>query len=346
MDNVTSSPPTGRGRATIEDVAAAAGVSVATVSRALRGLPNVAFSTREHVRRIADGLAYRADPAASRLAAGRSSAIAVAVPMLNGWYFSQVVAGAEAVCTEAGYDLIVLGVTGDAVRRTLLDSNASIHRRVDGLVVVDIALTDADVATLADSGLRVVTVGGSTDRFPSVGIDDVAVGDIATSHLVALGHRRIALVAGQPEDALHFHVPNLRRQGYVRALRRAGLVPEPRLEVGGDFSVIGGRDAMAALLELDDPPTAVFAMSDEMAFGALLAAKERGIDVPGDVSIVGVDDHDLALVVGLTTVRQVVPDHGSRAARLVVDQLRGVDLPIARHEGPIELVLRETTAKP
>ena len=346
MDEATSSPPIVRGRATIEDVAAAAGVSVATVSRALRGLPNVAYSTREHVRRIADDLSYRADPAASRLAAGRSSSIAVAVPMLNGWYFSQVVAGAEAVCTEAGYDLIVLGVTGDSVRRTLLDSTASIHRRVDGLVVVDIALSDPDVNALADRGLRIVTVGGSTGRFPSVGIDDVAVGDIATTHLLDLGHRRIALVAGQPEDALHFHVPNLRRAGYVRALRRCGVTPDPALEVGGDFSVIGGRDAMAELLDRDDPPTAVFAMSDEMAFGALLAAKERDIDVPGDVSVVGVDDHDLALVVGLTTVRQLVPDHGSRAARLIVDQLTGVDVPPTRHEGPIELVVRETTTKP
>jgi LacI family repressor for deo operon, udp, cdd, tsx, nupC, and nupG len=348
MDQTTTAPAR-RDRATIEDVAAAAGVSVATVSRALRGLPNVAFSTREHVRRIADDLAYRADPAASRLATGRSRSIAVAVPMLNGWYFSQVIAGAEAVFTETGYDMIVLGVTGAAARSALLDSTASIHRRVDGLIVVDIPLSQNDVETLHDRGQRVVTIGATTTRFPSVGIDDVAVGELATRHLVELGHRRIGLIAGQPEDPLGFHVPDLRRAGYELALAAAGIPIDPALQLGGNFSVVGGRDAMAALLELAHPPTAVFAMSDEMAFGAMLALRQAGRSTPDDVALVGVDDHDLAMVVGLTTVRQAVADHGSRAARLIVAQLDGApDRTVApmRSEGAIELVVRETSLKP
>ncbi|MCU1359262.1 MAG: putative LacI family transcriptional regulator, partial [Ilumatobacteraceae bacterium] len=151
-------------------MAAAAGVSVATVSRALRNLPNVAPATRQRVAAIADQMSYRADPAASRLATGRSRSIAVAVPLLNGWYFSQVVAGAEAICATTGYDMIVVGVSTGAARRSIVDEAASIHRRVDGVIFIDIHLPIDDVDGLADKGLRVVTIGESTHRFPSVGI--------------------------------------------------------------------------------------------------------------------------------------------------------------------------------
>jgi LacI family repressor for deo operon, udp, cdd, tsx, nupC, and nupG len=335
-----------RGRATIEDVAAAAGVSVATVSRALRGLPNVASTTRDRVAAIAEQMSYRADPAASRLATGRSRSIAVAVPLLNGWYFSQVVAGAEAICATTGYDMIVVGVSTGAARRSIVDEAASIHRRVDGVIFVDIHLPAEDVDGLADKGLRVVTIGESTHRFPSVGIDDVEVGDVGTSHLIGLGHRRIGLIDENPTDAHGYIVPSLRRTGYRRALARAGIQPEPRLQAPGSFSMLGGRAAMHVLMETADPPTAVFSMSDEMAFGALLALRDRGRSAPHDLSIVGVDDHDLSLVVGLTTVRQSVSDHGSRAARLLIDELEGAPVEVVRHDGAIELIERETCSKP
>ena len=133
---------TRRERATIEDVAAAASVSVATVSRALRGLPNVAGPTRERIEKIAAELSYRADPAASRLAAGRSRAVAVAVPLLDGWYFSHVVAGVEAVFAEAGYDTIIVGIGAQGEGRHVLEVAGPIYRRVDGLICVDVSLTD------------------------------------------------------------------------------------------------------------------------------------------------------------------------------------------------------------
>lgn len=335
-----------RRRATIEDVAVAAGVSVATVSRAIRGLPNVAISTRERVAKVADELSYRADPAASRLATGRSQSVGVAVPLLNYWYFSQVVSGAEAVLAAEGYDMIVMGVAGTEARRSLFDEATSIHRRVDGLVFVDVPVGDADAERLASRGLAVVTVGNRTDRFPSIGIDDVAVGEIATRHLLELGHTRIGVIGGQTNGPLDFHVPDLRRLGYERALEAAGLDIDPTLEVVGNFSVLGGREAADSLFALADPPSAIFAMSDEMAFGALLCAREHGLDVPGDVSIVGVDDHDVSVVVGLTTVRQPVADHGARAARLIIEQLTGRDAAPERVERPVELVVRATTAPP
>jgi LacI family repressor for deo operon, udp, cdd, tsx, nupC, and nupG len=340
--NVTSGR---RDRVTIEDVAASAGVSVATVSRALRGLPNVAIHTRERIEKIAAELDYRADPAASRLAAGRSRAIAVAVPMLDVWYHSHVVAGVEAVCAEAGYDTVVVGIGAPGGGRRVLDVAGPIYRRVDGLICVDVRLTDDELVRLQNERMAIVYIGpDGGPGVPSLGIDDIEVGKLATGHLLALGHRRIGLIHGQPDDPYSFTVPHRRQQGYEAALRAAGIEPDPALVAPGYFAIEGGYDALNTLLDLADPPTAVFAISDETAFGALWAARERGVSVPGELSIIGVDDHDNAPVVGLTTVHQDVPEHGAHAARIVFDLLTGIDPPTMRLNAPIRLLERTTTA--
>ena len=333
-----------RGRATIEDVALAAGVSVATVSRALRGLPNVAESTRARVQEIAGELNYRADPAASRLATGRSRSIAVAVPLLNGWYFSHVVAGVEAVCAEAGYDTIVIGIGDQGAHHGFLQDYESLHRRADGLIVVDVALPDHEVAMVRSLGLPLVSVGPELPGTPSVGIQDVEVGDIATTHLIDLGHRRIGLIGGTTIDPYEYVVPHLRRQGYERAHARAGIELDPSLFEIGNFTVQGGYDAADALLRRDDPPTAVFAQSDEMAFGVLHAARDRCVAIPEQLSVIGVDDHEASAAIGLSTVHQDVDQHGARAARWMIDRLDGVDVPTVRHNDPVRLVQRSSTA--
>ncbi len=333
-----------RERATIEDVAATAGVSVATVSRALRGLPNVASHTRERIERIATELDYRADPAASRLAAGRSRAIAVAVPMLDGWYFSHVVAGAEAVFAEAGYDTIVVGLGAYGQGRQVLEAAGPIYRRVDGLICVDAALNDHEFIRLRREGMAIVYIGPDGPGVPSLGIDDVEVGRLATRHLLDLGHTRIAVVNGQPEDGSV--APFRRQRGFELAFAEAGLIPDPALYAPGYFDIGGGYEALGMLLDQPDPPTAIFAFSDEMAFGVLWAARERGLSVPDDLSVVGVDDHDGSPVVGLTTVHQDVAEHGAHAARAMIGMLTGGDVTLDRQNAPIRLVERLTTAPP
>ena len=333
-----------RGRATIEDVASLAGVSVATVSRALRNLPNVADSTRARVEKAALELDYRADPAASRLATGRSRSVAVVVQLLTGWYSSHVVAGVEAVCAEAGYDTIVVGVGPGSHNRDVFSAADAIHRRVDGIIFVDVRVSSEELAALAEQSLALVSVGHELPEIPSVGIDDIEVGRIAARHLIGLGHRRIGLINGP--DELPFVVPHQRQDGFEQALREAGIEPDPRLYVAGNFTVQDGADALQTLMDLDDPPTAIFALADEMAFGVMLAANERGIRIPDDVSLMGVDDHDFAPVVGLTTVHQDVAEHGARAARLVVTQLAHSPETIDTEPAPIRLVARRTTAPP
>ncbi len=310
-----SSPPT------IEDVANRAGVSVATVSRALRDLPNVAPATRARVEAAAAELDYRPDPSASALASGRTKTIAMAVPMLDSWYFSKVMAGAETVLAAAGYDLLVFAVHNDDPGDRLL--HRPVVRRADALIVVDIDISDEEAAELAASRIEVVAVGMKVPQMEAVVVDDHRVAFDATMHLVSLGHTRIALIGGVGEGRQQFSVPIERRAGFVAAMTAAGLALDEALIVDGGFSVAGGHRAMADLMDLTEPPTAVFAMSDEMAFGALRELWDRDMDAPADVSVIGVDNHDVADLVGLTTMQQQVVEHGAQAARLLLRHLLG-----------------------
>jgi DNA-binding LacI/PurR family transcriptional regulator len=332
-------------RARIEDVALAANVSVATVSRALRGLPNVADSTRQRVTAIAGSMNYRPDPAAARLATGRSRTITVVVPHLSSWYFSTVIAGAEAVCAEAGYECLVLGVGTIADCDRLLDEPFHLERRTDGIVLVNIPATEHQAASLRERGVVLSTVGTQTPGHPAVLIDDVNAGHIAAQHLIGLGHRRLGLISGQSDDPMNFAVPRKRREGFRSALEHAGIAFDETLVRSGNFGIDGGQEAMGALLDRSDPPTAVFAMSDEMAFGALMALSERGLRPAADVSLIGVDDHDVARVVGLTTIRQRVAGHGAAAMRALLARLADPSSPSTAVDSPLELIVRQTTAR-
>ncbi len=353
----TIGPPKPHHRLTIEDVAVAAGVSVATVSRALRGLPNVTPSTRQRVRAVADRLQYHPDPAATRLAAGRAHTITMAVPSLNGWFYSTVVAGAEAVCADAGLEFQVVAVTSPAQRDRLLDESQRLERRTDALILVDVTIESDQIASLDRRKIGLATIGSNVEGHPSVCIDDELVGTMAAEHLLTLGHRRIAVIVGEPDGPMSFDVPNARWRGFTSALGAAGVAIEDRHIGNGNFSMTGGYEAMGPLLDGPSPPTAVFAMSDEMAFGALMALEERSLRPGVDVSIIGVDDHEFSQVVRLSTIHQPVADHGSIAARMLVGALVEPPLPAADGVcaavdlgGPVRptitLVQRATTGPP
>lgn len=337
----------------IEDVAREAAVSVATVSRALRGLPNVAPKTRARVQAVAEEMQYRADPSAARLATGRTKLVELATPTVDGWYFSRFLAGAIDHLLYKGYEAITHPVGDPDERERFLNQLVQLEKRVDGLIVVDLNLSEEAATELWNAGIPTVTAGFSTERFPSVIVDDYQVGFLATQHLLDLGHRRIGLISGEPNHPLAFSVPGLRLAGYTAALAAAGIAIDTRLERSGRFTAPGGRAAMDRLLDLDDPPTAVFAMSDEMAFGAWSALQDRDLSWPGDMAVVGVDDHELAEMVGLTTIRLSPHAIGASAAErlleLIDDPTAGGDTrnqPEAAALQNLELITRESTVAP
>ena len=329
--------------ARIEDVAARAGVSTATVSRALRGLPNVSPATRALVVRAAEELEYVASRSAASLASGRTWSVALLTPYVERWFFAQVLGGLEEELRPAGYDVLLHALPTDRPRAVF--DPLSLRRRVDAVVVVTVPLTGAELDALRALTLPVVFIGASVPGALCVRIDDVQVGRTATSHLLDLGHDRIAYVGGDPSEPLNFSAPADRRAGWMSALREAGVQPRPEYDVPGLFTPAGAVSAAERLLGLDEPPTAVFAASDEMALAVLQVARARGLRVPEDLSVVGVDGHELAEVYGVTTVCQDVQRQSRTAARLVLASLDGV--PVHRSEHvlvPTRLVPRTSTA--
>jgi len=328
--------------AKIEDVASRAGVSVATVSRALRGLPHVSAATREKVLRAAEELDYRPNPHAARLAAGRSGTVGVAVPVLNSWFYANVLAGVEAVLAEEALDMHVIVVDGPDATERFIAGLPALSKRVDGLVLCDLFMPDQLWEDLAGGPVPVATVGVDTGLFDSVTIDNVAAAEVAVGHLLDLGHTRIGLIGAGPDGATDNESAALRRRGTIAALGRRGLDLPADLDVAGSFSVAGGREAMLELIGRG-APTAVFCISDEMAIGAMWAAEEAGLRVPEDLAVVGFDDQPVAEAVGLTTVRQPVSIMAARAAHLVLARLDGDDGPVQRHVMPTLLQKRKST---
>lgn len=331
----------------IGDVAQRAGVSVATVSRALRGLPNVSPATRDRVLRAAEDLHYVVDPNASRLAAGRTMTVGMAVPLLTQWYFCQVVAGAEAVLAANGYDVLLYSVAGEQALGRFV-RQMPFRKRVDGLIIVELPLGPGEFERIADQQVPVVSVGASHACAPSVMIDNCEAGATATRHLVNLGHERVGLISNLPDGVMHSLAPLRRREGYERVLEESGIGVRQDLIVPGNFSLEGGAEAMARLLAVDRPTTAVFAQSDEMAIGALKTVRDAGLQVPADMSIVGFDNHDMAAYTGLTTVAQPVLQQGETAATLLLGQ---IESPHQRGDMtsvvmPTKLLVRTTTGPP
>lgn len=325
-------------RVTIDDVAQKARVSVATVSRALRGMPNVSPHTRERVLTAARDLDYHPDPNASRLAAGKTHTVAMAVPSPSLWYSGQVVAGAEAVLSSSGYDLMLFAVPDEGSRRRLLSGPHRLGKRVDGMIMVDCAPTEP-------VDFPLVTVGAEAAGHSCAVIDNHAAGAAAARHLLELGHERIGLIGGDPKvDPAS--TQGRRRAGFLQTLETAGVALPAEWDLDGGFSTVGGYEAMGELLAGRHRPSAVFAMSDEMAMGALRAAHEGGVRVPVELSVVGFDDHGLSFTVGLTTVRQDPEALGAAGARLLLELLADPSAPVRRIEEPTALVPRESTAPP
>lgn len=322
-------------------VAQEAGVSVPTVSKVLNSRQDVAAATRSRVTEALARHGYQVRPAGSR----RTGFVDLRVVDLDSTWAEAVVRGAALAAARNGSDLVVTVDSG--VRSCGTWVRHALGRGTDGLVSV-VGVPDEDArADLVRAGVPLVVVDPRTrcdQGLLVVGATNFCGGLDATAHLVALGHRRVAVITG-PQDQDNSVA---RLAGYRTALIQAGLTVDDDLVRRGDYSVDGGFRAANVLLRLDDPPTAVFASSDDTALGVLRAARESGVRVPEDLSVVGFDDLPIAawLDPALTTVRQPLAEMGDTAVSLV-HRVRAGDRGMPAHlELATDLVVRSSTAPP
>jgi len=317
-------------------------VGVGTVSRVINGSASVSEATRRRVLDVVAELGYEPNATARALSTGRTRSVGVIAPFFTRPSVIERLRGLAPMLAAAGYQLVLFDVERPDQRAAVF---RSVIGRVDGLLSISLAPPKADQRRLAAAGIPVVLVDQAHDELPTVTVDDVEGGRMATAYLLELGHRRIAF-AGDTVDGVHGASASSRRcVGYQRALGDAGVPVRPDLVRLRPH----GRDATAIaddLLALAGPPTAIFAASDLQALAMLDALTARGVRVPEDVSVVGFDDVELARYAGLTTVAQPLEDSGTRGAELLLAALDGEDVPELRQHLRLELVVRGTTAPP
>jgi len=332
--------------ATLADVARKAGVSKSTASRALSGHGSVSLATKKRVAAIAKEMGFVPSSAAESLATGRSKNIALLTPFVNRWFYSEVIDGVEAALIGAGYDLTLYRLTDDPEQRRALFDYFLVRKGVDALIALTLYITDDEVARLDTLNKPIVGIGGKIPGVSTFFIDDRLVARRQTEHLISLGHTHIVHFGGDLEHQLDFEVHGGRLRGFRDALERAGLSREDDF-VAVDVSMGGGYEAgMRILADPENRPSAIVAVSDEVAIGAMMAAYRLGLRIPDDLSVIGIDGHPLAEQFGLTTMVQHVSKQGAIAVSQALALLGGMevsdDTDLAM-ELPVDLKIRNST---
>ena len=328
-------------RTLIWDVAKEAGVSIATVSRALNGKTDVATATRERVWRIAQERGYISTQRARSLA-GRHM-IGLTVPQVRSLYFTELMQGALEALETYDASLIVCPTAHQSDREKSLLQRL-LRDGADGALLILPSESDVELLRLQQRGYPFVIVDPTfplSERLLVVAATNMAGARQATEHLCSLRHRRIGAITGPPTWCASID----RLAGYHAVLTGAGLPIDPALTIAADFTIESGLQAARRLLALPEPPTAIFAFNDEMAVGTLRAAEEQGLSVPADLSIVGFDDAMFAAYTTppLTSVRQPLRELGRAGADLLFRQLRGQAIEARRIELSTRLIVRGST---
>ena len=342
-DETSSTAPESPRVPTMDDVAVAAGVSVATVSRALRGSPKVRSETRRAVGDAAERLGFVVSRTASSLATGKVRRVAVLIGApLTDWFSGSILDGIYDVLRAAGLDLLLYRVH-DRTEREAFFAALPARRNADAVIVASFALADAEQATLTALDMPVVYLSQRVAGHPSVGIDDLAAGRTATRLLLGLGHRRFVYLRAAPDRDFRWSAHE-REAGWAAELDAAGVAASERslLELAAGS---GLGDEAAARLLTGPLPVAVLAEDDDLALSVLASLERLGVDVPGDVSIVGFDGQRRAVDAGLTTVSQPVAELARLAAEAAVALATGprTTAPSEVHELPTTVVLGRTT---
>ena len=331
----------GEQNATLAEIAAAAGVSVPTVSRVLNGRPGISAPKRHEIERLLEDRGYE-----RRKTRRGTSLIDFVISSLETQWATELLRGAQAEAARAGADLVVTATDGGAAGSPDWVERLA-ARGTDGVVLVVSELAPTAREELSRLQVPVVVidpVGTDTEAYPTVSATDWVGGREATEHLLALGHRRIGFITGPMNLECHQD----RLDGYISALGRAHLPRDTSLVREGDSLTAGGQRLGGELLDLSNRPTAIISGSDEQAYGVYLAARERGVRIPEDLSVVGFDDVDLCRWVTpqLTTVRQPLANMASEATRLLLALARGESVAGSHIRLASELIVRDSTSTP
>ena len=329
----------------IVEIAKRAGVSPATVSRALRGMHHVNERTRKKIIEAAQELDYPIRPdLLPRSEGGKTNTIGVIAPFISRWYFSQAIAGAEQALREAGMDLLLYNFAQVEARQRVFQQKKLVGK-VDGLIVISLPPTEKEFDQILGLGIPVALLGTADSRCSSVSIDDVEGAEVATEHLIERGHREIAIMAGQIEKDYNFKVSSDRKRGYLQTLARNDIDFNPAFELTANFDSHTAELAMDELLTRKKLPTAIFCESDEMAFGVLQSLRKKGLRVPEDISVIGYDNHEYSNVLGLTTIAQPVQFLGQLAATQIMAKIEKSESQLAQIKVPTNLVVRDSVAE-
>jgi LacI family transcriptional regulator len=332
-------------KVTIVEVAERAGVSLGTVSRVLNNDVHVAPETRERVSAIVRELGYVANRQARGLKGSKTNTIGILVPDLGTGYIGEIMHGVDAELALHELDLMLFTTHRAAIKEANYVANM-VQGMVDGLLLV-LPRNPADyVGSLSQRNFPFVLIDhqGTGNPCPGVGATNWQGAYNATEYLIKLGHKRIGFITGSMDLGAAID----RLDGYQAALKANHLPVDAKLINNGSFHQTDGYAGARALLDLVEPPTAIFASNDLMAMGAMDAVRSRGLSVPEDISILGFDDIPQAELVrpSLTTVRQPLKQMGGLAAQMLIDKLKSPETELGRIELPTELIVRASTASP
>ena len=328
---------------TMRDVARHAGVSIATVSHVINETRPVSEELRRRVLHSMEALGYQPNAIARALRNKHSSTLGLIVPDGRNPFFAEIAQGIEEVSLEQGYSLILCDSNND-LGQVLVHTKHLSAKQVDGIIFTTSGGDFEDVFSLITEGIAVLVIDLDASRFAvdAILFDNFAGGVLATQYLLALGHRRIACITGPSRQSLRRE----RVLGYRHALAEAGVPLDDRLVREGDFQPASGYRHALELLRQPEPPSAIFACNDLMAMGALRAAREMGLDVPADLSIIGFDDIYLAAYTTptLSTIRLPKREMGRLAARMLLARIQEPARPVEKRIVELELIARESTA--
>ncbi|WP_280770703.1 LacI family DNA-binding transcriptional regulator [Salipaludibacillus daqingensis] len=330
---------------TIYDIAKKTGFSITTVSRALNNYTDVSQKTKKLILEAVQEMDYYPNSVARTLTTKKSWALGIIFVEDLGVgfkhpFFNSVIEGFKKSAEQCGYDLIFLTRNVGGVQKSYLDH--AYHRGVDGIAVVSSNYDDVEIEKIMESSLPNVVIDLYSSKSSVVYSDNFHGSELAIDYLYSLGHRKIAHIAGHEKTFVGLE----RLRGFISAMEQHKLdIPESYITDGGLFSTESGYNAMKALLQLDDRPTAIYAAGDNMAFGAMKAITEAGLKVPDDFSVIGFDDIELAehTSPALTTIRQDMDRIGEKAAEVLLKQINTKVKEVSVSTIPVTLVERDST---